>query len=997
MSLFRNPSKGPRRRPERTRADREPQHLPVELLLALVAALAVWLTILGLQGEFAGAAKRKLPAPRPLGPANGASVQSVPSFSWQPVRGAAKYEFQLSADAQFKSVVNGDRNGSFFTKNSSASVLQTLADGSYYWRARAVDASDHAGRWSAVRTIRKRWTATPALLGPVGGSTVSYPGTPLVLRWEPVPNAYKYLVTIATDKDLAHSALGSRKLGIETSGTVLAVPTPLSPGPYWWAVTPLDSAKHPGRRSAPASFRLAWPSATVTRVTDLQPDDPRVTDPQFSWNPVAGAAMYQVEVNASEDFAVGSRVCCDEQVFGTSHSPLHLLPNNTYYWRVRAIDLDGNAGRWNVGPSFTKDFDNVIPSVPGLRMRDNRGDNAPAAGASGLPTTDTPIVAWSPVPGASSYEVRVAPWEGFCNWTAGPGWAKTSLTASTAWTPLGPGTSKRPVGNAFPTVANDSNFALVDGVSYCARVRARSDRDAATKEIVSDWTQLGGAGSPAFTYDAADQTCAATAMPPTAYNAHVVKAADLDPGAPLDGARTSRMPLFTWDEVPGACGYFVVVARDREFTKIVDVALTTQAAYAPRTNTTPTTYADETTSYYWVVMPTRDPDGGGLATQATDDFPQGCDRACPVFQKRSVPPTPVAPTGGAGVATQPTFRWTPAEGARSYRIQIADDPTFGTPIADVVTNSTAYTSANAFPPDSTLYWRVRANDENKLGLTWSPTQTFRRRLPVPLMRQNPFGGEAIPVLSWAPVTDAVSYDMHVEQADGTKRDFPGLRSSAFTPVIFYGTGVWHWQVRANFRGGSRVVSGGYAASQPFARRIATPTGLRTTRTNGGALLSWDPARMARRYRVQVSSSDSFSVIVEQVTTENTSWAPRMSNPAYAKAERLYWRVAATDEGNNLGGWASTPLRSLPRARVRTRGSLRNGRSRRVVVTVTGRGGRRLKGATVRVRGAGVIARPRRTNRRGMVRLWLTPRVRGSVRISAERAGYAPGRASLRVR
>jgi hypothetical protein len=986
MSLFRPPSERPRQQAGRVRFRREQQPPPAQLVYAFLAALALWLCCTATQAALADAASR-LPAPRQIGPGDGAAVQAVPSFSWRPVRRAAKYEFQLSADPRFKSVVGGDRNGSFFTSNTSASVLKTLADGTYYWRARAIDAKARAGRWSAARSIRKRWTDTPALLGPVGGSVVSYPDRPPVLRWEPVANAYKYRVEIATDRDLAHSALGSRKMGIETSGTVFALPTALLPdNDYWWAVTPLDAEKHPGRRSAPALFHVTWPSATATRVDDLDAD-PRVMAPRFSWDPVAGAARYEIEINPSADFAVGSRVCCEEQLVGTSHSPLRLLPNNTYYWRVRAFDLDGNAGEWNVGRSFVKDFDNVEPAIPGLHLRDNQSDAAPAVGTSGLPTTHTPIVAWSPVPGASSYEVRVTPWEGFCNWTS-PG-GKTSLTASTAWTALGPSTAVKPVGNAFPSVSNDASFRLKDGVSYCARVRARSDRDGFNKEIVSEWTQLGATGRPAFTYEAIDQTCAAAAMPAGNYP-------DPGPDAPLGGTRFSRMPLFTWQAVPGACGYFVVVARDREFTKIVDVALTNQAAYAPRTGTAPTTYADETTAYYWVVMPTRDADGVGLSTQALDNFPGTCP--CPTFHKASDPPKLLSPVGGASVPTQPEFRWTAVEGGRQYRIQIAEDDTFGSPIADVLTNSTAYTSTNALPADSKLYWRVRANDENKVGLTWSDAEEFRRGLPKPFIRQNPAGGGAIPVLSWAPVEGAVSYDMHVEQADGTKRDFGGMRSTAFTPVIFYGTGVWHWQVRANFRGGgSAVVSGGYTAPQPFTRHIATPTGLRTTRTNGGAVLSWDPSRMARRYRVQVSATDSFSVITEQVITENTSWAPRMNALAYGKAEQLYWRVAAMDEGNNLGGWATTPLRRLPRARVRARGSLRRGRARAVRVTVTGRGKRRLRGATVRIQGAGVIARPRRTNKRGTVKLWLTPRKRGTVRLSADKRGYAPGRATLRVR
>jgi hypothetical protein len=261
---------------------------------------------------------------------------------------------------------------------------------------------------------------------------------------------------------------------------------------------------------------------------------------------------------------------------------------------------------------------------------------------------------------------------------------------------------------------------------------------------------------------------------------------------------------------------------------------------------------------------------------------------------------------------------------------------------------------------------------------------------------NPDGGEAIPTLSWSPVEGAVSYDMHVEQVDGTKRDFT-MRSTAFTPIIFYGTGVWHWQVRANFRAGWRVVSGGYFPAQPFTRRIATPTNLRTTKTNRGALLSWDPARMAKSYRVQVSTTDSFSQIVEQRITDNHSWAPRMLRREYIGGKDLYWRVAVLDEGNNLGGWATRPLRRAPKAHMRVAGRLKVNRAGVVRVTVTGRKGLRLKGAVVRAHGAGVIARPRVTNRRGTVRLRLTPKGRGRVRFSADKAGYAPARALLRVK
>jgi hypothetical protein len=291
---------------------------------------------------------------------------------------------------------------------------------------------------------------------------------------------------------------------------------------------------------------------------------------------------------------------------------------------------------------------------------------------------------------------------------------------------------------------------------------------------------------------------------------------------------------------------------------------------------------------------------------------------------------------------------------------------------------------------------VRADDENKVGLTWSAPQRFVHDLPVPAVGANPLGGETIPFLSWAPVTGAVGYDLHVEQADGTKRDFT-LRTSGFTPVVFYGTGVWHWQVRADFRSGPRTVSGGYSPMQPFARHIATPANLRARRRRGGMLLSWDAALMARRYKLQISDSDSFSRVVEQVTTSNTSFAPRMTSVVYRSAPRLYWRVAVLDEGNNVGGWAAAPLRNQPLARLTVSGTLHAGRTAPLRVTVTDAGGRPLARAMVRAKGAGVSERPHRTDRRGRVTLRLRPHQRGRVRLSAAKRGYAPGRATVRVR
>ena len=921
--------------------------------------------------------------PRLSSPADDAVVEAVPAFSWSSVKGGAKYEFQLSADPDFTSLVLTKGNhgqASVQTLNTYATIDTTLSNGTYYWRARAIDKHDDAGRWSPARSFRKSWTTRPQLLGPESGLKISYPRLPLVLRWSKVPHAFKYMVEIGTDPSLGSLVGGA---AIETSGNVLAPRTTLSPGTYYWAVTPLDSDLHKGARSAVNTFDWEWPTATGTNVSDLNAD-PRVFDPQFSWDPVPGAARYEVEINSSEDFAIGSKVCCNDPTIGTSLSPLKVLPNNNhYYWRMRAVDLGGNAGVWNVGTSFDKNFDNVTPTVPGLQLRDIDGSPLPAGSV-----TSDPLITWDPVPGASSYEVKVVPYDsvnGACDWTNGSpyeAWHEIK-TATTAWTPLGHDWNLVvPGGVSYPNAANDGNHELFDGHQYCMKVLARSDRDSKNQEVVSDWTQLGALDQPAFEY-------AAPTITPGPPGVLTTPAANYM--LPQMGTVTPRMPYFTWDPVDGAQSYFVVVAKDSLFTDVVDVGFTQYTVYAPRATFGPKTYPDETSSYYWAVMPARNIDGSNVnTTYPWQNNPRN-------FQKRSTPPGLLAPASGADVTTQPMFRWTPAEAAREYRLQVAQDPTFHNLLDDVTTTSTAYTSSTTYPADTSLYWRVRANDESKVGLTWSAIGSFRRRLPAPVPSpDNPTSGTTVPVLTWSPVQGATSYDFRVEQPDGVVKVIK-FGSNAATFVVFAGTGVWRWQVRANFpKNPIGETPGPYSPIQTFIRRIDAPPGARYVNARRQMLLSWDPVPMVKEYKVQVSPTDSFSRIIETHETENTDYAPLLALKGYTDGGTLYWRVAGLDEGKNLGGWTTRQLSLLKLMNVRASGSVRKGKRGVITVTVTDAKRRPVRKAKVRISGV-ARARAKRTGRKGTVKFKIRPRRKGNLVVGARKGGYQPGRAAVQVR
>jgi hypothetical protein len=1072
---------------------------------ALVAVLAV----------FAAAADAMLSTaalatPTTVAPANGLVVDALPAFSWAAVAKADRYEFQLAADAGMNSPVLGSGDDQFTTRNTRATLKKTIPNGTYWWRVRALQTNGTPSPWSPPRAIVKSWTSAPALQSPTHGAIMVHPTHPLVLRWSTVPRAAKYIVSIATDPMLG--TLVSPQA--ETSGAVYAPrSTLLSPGTYYWGVTPVDAQGHRGAPSPVQSFTWTWPTSTSARVDDIFAA-PEVFDPLFSWDPIAGAARYELEINPSVDFAPGSKVCCASPVIGTSYAPTVVFKDNTYYWRVRALDTSGNPGVWNVGPTFTKTFDKVPPtpgpSIKNLRMRDHLADpGSDADPAAAGYQTRVPVLRWDPVPGAASYEVDVAPHTfGICDWPASSGhWrVKTSVPF---WAPLGAGwMGGKPYSDPM-NVSSDGSINLAAGQGYCARVRARSDRDNANGDVYGDYTYVDdGTGTPynpkAFTfvgYPDPDREC-----PGCSY----LGAGDYL--LPQAGSMNGRTPFFSWKPLPrlprktlrnssnvealtitepspapigtgaasfsaavrehagdsakdelvltttgggswiyahadgdlssleamvendpahtllvdvhvagtplahvansaftsGRQSYYVLVSKDASFSNIVDYAFTQLPVYAPRSSVKPTTYPDETTSYYWAVLPAIGHKGSLASGDPLAASP-------PSFQKQSTPPAQTAPANGALVELQPTFRWTPVEGARRYRVQVADDPTFGTLIDDVLTDSTAYTSNTSYPADTILYWRVRADDENLIGLTWSTTGTFQRRLPAPVLSAaNPGSGEGIPLWTWAAVMGAVAYDVAVDEPDGDHSQFGDFRSAAFTSVKMTGTGIWGWRVRALFpkQLGSQTQPGPWSATKPYTRTIAEPGGARTETSGVSLLLSWNAKPAAKNYRVQISQRADFQQNVEQVDTDNTSYAPTLLASAYLSGGTFWWRVAAQDEDRNIGDFSpaqqftlakqpGSGTIALTKLRLATK-LVKATKGRRVTVTVRANG-RPARGALVRVFARGVTPLKAKTNRYGRVTFRVKKLGRGKRLVRrmshfrAAKTGFLPGRRSIVIR
>jgi hypothetical protein len=929
-----------------------------------------------------------LAAPTPIGTGAGAPV---PAFTWTKVSGATSYEFVLSNANIGATIVD------VTTRNTSYTPTSTMADCSCSWRVRAISDAGAAGPWSSTESWDKVSDA-PTTTDPADGDTVSYP-SPVALRWDPLDGAAQYKVKLGgSDPSTLSTATA-----VTTSATVYTPTQWLAPGAHYWQVEGIDAKNNEMGYSAPQLFTWDWPSTvaglTVTDTVEGTGDDyadSTISEPRFSWDPVPGAAKYDLEISNDSNWATGSIVYSTgtQPIQGTSISPDVLLDNSDYYWRVRAKDPNDNAGDWSYygdtsspGDTFSQTYDLSTPSIQNLRMQDLQGDPGTDLdpGTDGY-QTEVPIVTWDPVPGASYYDVEVHRYDDVgtsgCNWSGASTWS--SKTATTAWTPLG---TKRGgsvwAGKSTSGIDDGATDKLFAGSEYCVRVTPERNGIVSAVPTVLDGTD-GTEWGFEFTGYPAGNGCS-----PDCLSDQYLGADDYI--AP-SGVTSTSTPVFTWNPIAGKQSYFVMVSTDPTFaTGVVDYAFTQIPAYAPRSGGSSCckAYADSTTTLYWQVLPAPNLNGTGA-----NGFPG--NGAVSTFFKQTIAPTPLTPAADESVSDRPLFSWTPASGAKEYRVQVSDDPFFGSGhiIDDVTVYPTSYTPLKKAYDLGQLYWRVQAIDQKGNGLSWTAAQPFTQTYPTPTFDSvtNDDQGAMIPLWSWDPVTGAASYDVHlVCQGGASCSDANGVESTGAALVKLTGLGPIQWQVRANFLDDSGVTHGPWADLATFNRTIPPPANPVTDASNSGLVFSWDSRPGAKQYNVQISRSTSFTTNTESFYTDNTSYAPLLSKTDYLNGGALYWRVAAKDADNNTGAWTTPQPITLPtKFSISASPSLIvHLKTTTVTVTVKSFDGKVVSGARVAVSGAGLKANAKLTGTAGKATFKLRPPKKGTITFSISKTGYQP--------
>ena len=307
--------------------------------------------------------KQTLPAPTVTG---GNDSQGRPTLKWNAVTGAAKYEVYRARSRSGEYIKYSTVTGTSYTNTSYIENGTT-----YYYKVRALDANGTAGAWSSIVAVTYKQTlSAPAVTG--GNDAQGRP----TLKWNAVSGAAKYEVYRARSKDGDYIKYST------VTGTSYTNTSYIENGnTYYYKVRALKSDGTAGAWSSIVSvtYKQTLPAPTVTGGNDAQ------GRPTLTWKAVSGAAKYEVYRARSKDGTYTKYSTTTGTAYTNSS---YLTSGATYYYKVRALGANGNAGPYSAVVSVTCRLKLTAPSVTG-------GNDA-----QGRPT-----LKWNAVSGAAKYEV----------------------------------------------------------------------------------------------------------------------------------------------------------------------------------------------------------------------------------------------------------------------------------------------------------------------------------------------------------------------------------------------------------------------------------------------------------------------------------------------------------------------------------------------------------------------------------------------------------------
>ena len=311
--------------------------------------------------------KQTLPAPTVTG---GNDAQGRPTLKWNAVSGAAKYEVYRARSMNGDYIKYSTVTGTSYTNTSYIENGNT-----YYYKVRALKSDGTAGAWSSIVSVTYRAASTGTLSAPTVTGGNDSQGRP-TLKWNAVSGAAKYEVYRARSKDGDYIKYST------VTGTSYTNTSYIESGnTYYYKVRALKSDGTAGAWSSVVSvtYKQTLTAPAVTGGNDAQ------GRPTLTWKAVSGAAKYEVYRARSKDGTYTKYSTTTGTAYTNSS---YLTSGATYYYKVRALDANGNAGPYSAVVSVTCRLKLTAPTVTG--STDSQG---------------RPTLKWNAVTGAAKYEV----------------------------------------------------------------------------------------------------------------------------------------------------------------------------------------------------------------------------------------------------------------------------------------------------------------------------------------------------------------------------------------------------------------------------------------------------------------------------------------------------------------------------------------------------------------------------------------------------------------
>ena len=300
-------------------------------------------------------------------------------FDWNAVSGAQAYTLVVALDEELTDIVFDI--DSIATDGFEIDMPGDLT--TYFWSLRAED-SLNTGIWSDTLSFTTG-IFDPILLSPEDDEAEVFINAEL--SWTSQSNFSQYDIQVSKDENFTTDSLILDETGlIEETAQVLL---PEYGTRYYWRVSSTFGAclSNWSEVSSFISMR-GYPDLTSpeNNVEDIS------TNVNFKWEPVEGAVSYDIEIAYQDDFDIieFGRLGIEE-----TNISVNLIPERTYYWRVRT-NTGFSKSPWS---AVFRLITGVAPAgIPQLSYPTDRSEMIP---------TDV-TMEWLPQEGAESYNLQVS-------------------------------------------------------------------------------------------------------------------------------------------------------------------------------------------------------------------------------------------------------------------------------------------------------------------------------------------------------------------------------------------------------------------------------------------------------------------------------------------------------------------------------------------------------------------------------------------------------------